>query len=65
MSGFKRAGTPAKDPLKWKPSRNNQSGTLGAPAQPTTLSSAVLPQAGQPGAEPSLVTLPSFSDTVF
>lgn len=31
MSGFKRAGTPAEDLLKWKPSRNNQSGTLGAP----------------------------------
>lgn len=66
MSGFKRAGTPSEDPLKWKQSRNNQTGALQpTTAQPTTLDNAVSPRAGQPCVEPSLVTLPSFSDTVF
>lgn len=65
MSGFKRAGSPAEDPLKWKQSRNDQSGMLGAPRPACHPEQPSLVPAGQPGVEPSLITLPSFSDTVF
>lgn len=52
MSGFKRAGSPAEDPLKWKQIWNDQSGMVGAPRPACHPEQPSLAPVGQPVRNP-------------